>query len=79
MILVKVTQEDIDNGWQFEGYACPIAIALTRATGMPWCVCNEKAGNEDVGMIELPFDARVFIEAFDRGEVVQPFQFPIEV
>lgn len=87
MILhVSVTAEDIRQGRPSAVSDCPVALALRRAleeAGMkPWAgVCPGHfhwPSHEN----EVPWpDERVqkFINSFDAGQPVEPFEFDVEV
>ena len=67
MIQVHVTQEDIDNGVPGNKEACPIALALNRATGQ-----NEWAVTTRADTWKSRWARR-----FDNGLHVEPFDFEI--
>ena len=80
--IIKVTREDIENGEPDSSGSCPIALATRRAgvvnlnsdiyvTGDRILFSNRFA--------RLPLKASLFIEEFDLGEVVMPFEFTIEI
>lgn len=68
---VSVTQEDIDHG-QAGGRKCPVALALTRATGRNVGVALSYFGFYEVEIkafgpaIPLPEEVTKFIHAFDE-------------
>lgn len=82
---IQVTQEDIDNGHPGALSECPIAHALNRELGGSWSVRMTKAINcgipdfsdkdDEIDVIDLPSDARHFIDRFDNNRVVRPFTF----
>lgn len=79
---IQVTQEDITNGKKDHCIQCPIALAMIRTTGKIWEVYNTCCGRlENEFYIEhrLPQEAQVFIEAFDDGDDVSPFEFELEI
>jgi hypothetical protein len=80
-VKVKVTQSCIDEGVRGQGDSCPVAQAVLEALGL------EKTGVWiDYGYIEI-FELRLptppnviqFIESFDRGDPVEPFEFELDV
>ncbi|HYT44605.1 MAG TPA: hypothetical protein VEP90_19905 [Methylomirabilota bacterium] len=86
-MIVKVTQENIDNGTAADCRACPIALAVLSATKLEgkfnkvsvarcsvWFVTPE-----DVFDYKLPESARMFIQRFDSGQMVYPFEFELSV
>lgn len=77
---VEVTAEDIAAGEKGNCYACPIALAASRAAGRPIRV--------DLGsllpwgrreLILLPAPATDFISRFDAGFHVEPFGFDVDL
>lgn len=84
-ILIKVTQNDIDQGLRAHVDCCPIALALQRELDSDLCTVHPKKYASD-GYIryqniqtELPFEANAFANEFDKGEFVEPFEFEIEI
>lgn len=78
---IQVTQEDIDKGCKGKFYACPVARALERDTGMEWgvgttlaCTTDKKTGLID-RKIQLPETVSRFIRNFDFGDKVEPLAF----
>lgn len=81
-VKVKVTQAHINEGKKHEPSSCPIALAITDATGEQWCAgttyvrrCTQQL---ELG-IRLPPSVMAFIETFDLGQPVKPFAFTLEV
>lgn len=78
---ISVTQEHIDAGTRCSPYACPIANAIRDTIGDVWFVSvtrlEIKIGNSS--RIAAPESARSFIDAFDDGQAVQPFEFELEM
>ena len=88
-MLIEITQENIDG---FEGRkaatgncrsgSCPVAHAITTATGKPAYV-GVLTWNfeEDTGVVlrELPCAVGDWIEDFDSGFHPKPFSFELEV
>lgn len=83
---IEVTNDDIQRGEPCEPLRCPVALAVTRATG----ACGDDLVIVDYdsmytrvcGIIwkaSLPMDIKEFIRAFDAGESVVPSEFNIEV
>jgi hypothetical protein len=89
-ILVRVTQEDIDQGIRLDPARCPIAWALRRKTGnryLVWpmchawasCItrrCEPTAGEKPA--CALPPTAARFAHRFDDGKPVKPFAFRLK-
>lgn len=87
---INVTQECIDKGKRCDCELCPIALAAVEA-GIPSVGVGKSAmnvysnfsvmnvyGNPSY-VVGLPNVAHNFIDAFDRGDTVKPFEFDIEV
>lgn len=82
-MIVKVTQEDIDNGEAASCSRCPIALAVARACelGADDTVEVTKTLGIKVRTLRgtrtysLTSSARKFISKFDMREEVQPFEF----
>jgi hypothetical protein len=79
-MIVSVTAKDIAAGRPHSINACPIALALQRATGVPdaWagpfkvCVTSGMDGTHDT-----PLVAQDFIRRIDAGQPVEPFTFEL--
>lgn len=84
-VKVKVTQAHIDRGVRAVSDACPVfkaveetlrgKIRIFAVTNMHVAV-YDKTGNR---VIMLPPSAYDFIQRFDRGDPVEPFEFPLPV
>lgn len=75
-ITFEVTQADIDAGVKCDSTSCPIARALSRATGQ-----KASVGVQTVGLAErvwwLPTAVSSFVMRFDLGEPVEPATFTL--
>lgn len=76
---VTVTQEDIDNGVQWQPQQCPIARALARRTRRTasvgiWSAFLDKDTDEE-SEYALPVAARDFVFTFDTTGVGNPATF----
>ena len=80
---ITVTQEDIENGSPSEWDACPVALALARATGKKWLVCPTRfklpAPDNYGNGPPMSYEVSTFVEAFDSGKPVEPFTFEFDV
>lgn len=78
---IEVTQEDIEKGKLGECSACPIALAMRRATGKPFEVGTDIywLGFDLRSERMLPPEAALFVSDFDDKKPVQPFSFEIEL
>lgn len=82
MVTINVTQADIDGGYQDNCTACPIAIAIQRATRRYDIHVERRALLTNGKLLcELPRKAQVFIERFDADgpEAVKPFCFKVSL
>lgn len=78
--IVNVTQADIDAGKELDCEACPIALAVSRATGRKMVVARgEVAQCGGSWEVKLPRIAVNFVDRFDAGERVVPFSFVIDL
>ena len=87
-LTITVTQDDIDMGVMGDSCQCPIALATQRllldadvvtvghvtvgATAI-YDGLSDDGEYSDVYM--LPYGAQIFIQDFDRGNMVEPFTF----
>jgi hypothetical protein len=82
---IEVTAEDIQNGMPGWCGKCPVALAVRRALGgfvkreVASVGVSYAAVYVDSRIHMLPSDARMFVQNFDEGEPVEPFDFEIEV
>lgn len=80
-VRITVTSKDIKNGIRGSVCACPVALASQRRL----CSSAFRAGpnylynNECRIDCSLPSNATNFINAFDEGQSVLPFEFDIDV
>jgi hypothetical protein len=77
---IKVTQDHIDNG-SIDPRACPVALAIREAGFPKACVLSVQVwldpNQTTRSAIKLPRHTRHFIEAFDEGDHVEPFEFDL--
>ena len=79
---IHVTAEDIANGVREASKACPIALALHRETGLDAINVLSKwksLTHPMMAYIDLPRSALIFMERFDEGMAVNPFNFFTDV
>jgi hypothetical protein len=81
---ITVTQEDINDGKAGNCTLCPIALAAKRAfpdifpvVGGYYLVLDSAPGTEDGELVDLPYEARQFVQSFDFGRPVEPFSFKV--
>jgi len=75
---IDVMQEDIDHGEKRKCRKCPVALAVSRATGRESHVGHfviVVAGTK--ADVHTPEIARQFMMAFDQDYFVRPFSFPL--
>jgi hypothetical protein len=75
---IEVTQQHIDKGIRRSAYHCPVAQALSEATGDIWTTGRWDAGNGTVNVL-LPEDVVERIIRYDDTREMQPFAFEMEV
>lgn len=85
-VQVSVTESDIRGGVRDDDCLCPVALALRRVTGEEVCVCSEQIGLGSLGrgyvfqrVLDTPRAVRDFVDAFDGGRSVEPFEFELDV
>lgn len=81
---IQVTEEDIMKGRPRAYCECPIALALIRVFGQSR-VCGVTGQTIDIAEcgwaddeIPLPSECAKFVNRFDTGELVGPFEFELE-
>lgn len=77
-MIIKVTQEDIDNGY-FSTDECPIALAICRQLHEPEVHVLTTHGIIRIGykVYKLPTEAKEWANAFDSRRDVTPTEFDI--
>lgn len=75
--LITVTQEDLLNGECGNGESCPIALALKRMHYDEIFVGDDEVIIQDE-QINLPDNAREFIQEFDNDGDFAPFSFELD-
>lgn len=76
-ITVRVTQTHIDHGVPKSAIFCPIALAVEWPSDRFCVYPNHICADGKIAL--LPESARIFIDAYDDGLEVQPFEFELEV
>jgi hypothetical protein len=74
---IEVTEHLINIGVRRSSFACPVALALQRATGRRWEVSNTQAENLSGGRFNLPREVSTFTHDFDLGRPVAPLTFEL--
>lgn len=85
-IKIRVTQDDIDAArkdiarLELKCLNCPVSKAMSRALDQTIVVEREywaRDGEEEAH--GLPEKAQWFVDCFDKGYMVQPFEFSVNV
>jgi hypothetical protein len=79
-IRVNVTAQDISQGERNHPDRCPIALALARVVGPGWEVQEDRLHRNGT-LVDwmLPVDAQRWIECYDKGGSVSPFQLSVNM
>ena len=75
---VDVTADDIANGARLDCFACPIALAMKRATDA-FLAIGANYVEFASHSVRLPREVSDFVFDFDGGYEVQPFSFDLEL
>lgn len=89
-MIIKVTQEHIDNGKKCRTDTCAIAIAISESLEYPYqvrvilnesftAICKIYSQNRNIKTIILPQRVQEFIESFDNDYKVEPMEFEINL
>ena len=85
-MLISVTQKHIDRARTLKHRVtyracrdCPIAIAITEATGQRFYVGTTDYWTKDLKPIELPAEAVDFRQRFDYRQSVGPTEFELAI
>ena len=78
-IMIKVTAGDIAIGHRSSALLCPVALALKRAFPRRWCTVSTREYGVGDKVEFLSKEVQQFIESFDAGYPVKPFQFRISL
>jgi hypothetical protein len=74
---INVTKEDIQNGKPIHISKCPVALAITRATGRTCEVDLDAIYVDGLGLVYSPTEVVKFVRAFDDGKNVDPLAFDL--
>ena len=78
---IQVTKQDIKNGVPGQACKCPISLAISRASGMKKVFVEGPSiplhNYRYFG--SKPDQIEQFIERFDEGDKVRPFNFELEL
>jgi hypothetical protein len=82
--MIRVTQGMIDKGIPGNACLCPVAMAFDALPGFHHVFVLYSNGRAFIGTdpievvrFRLPLIARRFIDRFDHGKPVKPFEFPV--
>lgn len=82
---IKVSAQDIKDGVKDDPFCCPIALAANRTHGLILPGVNDtylwhrQVLDNDLPIYHhLPQEAKNFVDWFDRGLKVDPFEFEID-
>lgn len=76
-MLIQVTADDIREGEVYDCDLCPVARAMSRALDRPVAVFADEYRIGDERFHLLPPAAELFVQLYDGGEAVGPFEFEI--
>lgn len=77
MTTIFVNQTHIDHGRPGTCTLCPIALAIQEATGIQQVGVNIVEVRIDGKYFDLPREVTEFINQFDAGGSVEPFEFEL--
>lgn len=79
-MIIRVTQAHIDEGYRRNPWCCPVALAIRGAMAVEHGVRILSHGiTFPGGSVSTPEKVLDFIDAFDDGQSVQPFEFDLPV
>lgn len=86
-VLIRVTQDDIKQGTKGSCTGCPIALAIGRILNPNYYVTVGRSSIMLYAVIrffcewrmEPPKEVSDFIVAFDKRQVVEPFEFEVDI
>lgn len=74
---ISLTQDDIDNGLPDDCEDCPVALAIKRVNPDAYVTAYSHEITIDRVKFEVPLSVSVFINNFDDGRHVKPFEFDL--
>lgn len=74
-MIVKITQDKINNGIRCDADFCPIALALQEHDPNAWVGMGQLHVNDRI--YPIPHEAKRFIQAFDENDYTEPFTFEL--
>lgn len=78
-MLIKVTQEDINKGKKHNCNECPVALAIKRIINDKYIKTHKANLSIDSVWYPLPSIVVKFISDFDKGIMVKPFEFELNL
>ena len=80
MTKIQVTQEHIDKGKRVNPSCCPVALAIRGKTvWIPNVTSMYVTFDEKIYTAWLPAVAAEFVNSFDSGNPVKPFEFEMKL
>lgn len=81
ILTVNVIEQDIDRATPCDSWACPIAQALWRITGVRWLVGRRYCAllGQVTSEVLLPAEACRWISDYDGTKLGKPFTFQLEI
>lgn len=77
---INVTQKDIDNGIKTDCRNCPVVLAIKRTLGIDYGLVDGFSFINYFGRCyPLPANVRAFVDGFDGGYDVTPFEFELDL
>ena len=76
--LIKVTQEDINNGIPGNAWFCPVAHACARNNIIVGVVETTIRFKSNGKRIPAPESVKKFVKKFDKRKSVEPFNFLLD-
>ena len=78
---IEVTFDDISSGEVCDGFRCPLALAINRATGRTAFVTHTDVAFADsvTRLFPLPVEASHWVREFDRLRLATPFGFELDL
>jgi len=78
MLIIEVTNAEINVGIAGSIWKCPVALAIGKVVGRNNCSCSNTRIRIGTNMFEGPPEMDAFIKLFDSGKEVKPFTFTID-
>ena len=79
IVKIEVTENDIKNGIRYDPYRCPVFLAAKRQRLGIIDVSSSWISFTGKRKLPTPYDAYLWINAFDNGEKVKPATFTLTI